>query len=391
MNDRPFIPIARPALLEADAEAVREAVLSGWITQGPRVAEFEAAFAEFVGAPHACAVSNCTAALHLALLAVGVGAGDEVITASHSFIATANAIRYCGAEPVFADIDPLTFNLDPEDVEAAIGPHTRAILCVHQIGMPCDLAALRIVADRHGLALIEDAACAVGSEIALDGDWQRIGRPVGDVACFSFHPRKILTTGEGGMLTTGDAGIDARLRRLRQHGMSVNDLARHGAGKVVFESYEETGFNYRMTDIQAALGPPQVRRLAATVARRRELAERYRDLLQGLDAVAAPFEPDWARSNWQSYCVRLVPDLAQRAVMQSMLEAGIATRRAVMCAHREPAYADAANARPLPQSEQAQDRCILLPLFDDLDETGQDRVVAALAEACRADGPAVSG
>src|SRR6185436_300603 len=205
----------------AEAVAAGRPIASGWVTQGPEVAAFEQEFAAVVGARHACATSSGTTALHLALLAVGVEPGDEVVTASHSFIATANAVRYCGATPVFVDIDPATFNLRADLVERAIGPATRAILCVHQIGMPCDLAALLAVARRHGLPLIEDAACATGSEILIAGTWERIGKPHGDIACFSFHPRKVITTGDGGMLTTANAELDRRARQWRQHAMSV--------------------------------------------------------------------------------------------------------------------------------------------------------------------------
>src|SRR5262249_37215931 len=188
-----MIPIIKPSMDEREAAAARRVILSGWVTQGPEVAAFEREFADVVGAPHACAVSSCTTALHLALVAVAVGPGDEVVTVSHSFIATANAIRYCGAIPVFVDIDLATLNIDPGLVESAIGPRTKAILAVHQIGMPCDLGALTAIAARHGLPLIEDAACAIGSEIEWEGAWQRVGRPHGDIACFSFHPRKLLS------------------------------------------------------------------------------------------------------------------------------------------------------------------------------------------------------
>ena len=286
-----MIPIAKPVIEEAEAEAARQAVLSGWVTQGPQVAAFEGEFAAHLGAPHACAVSSCTTALHLALLAVGVAAGDEVITASHSFIATANSIRYCGAAPIFVDIDPRTYNLDPHHVAQAVTPRTRAILAIHQLGMPCDLPALLGVASRHGIALIEDAACAAGSEICIDGQWQPIGRPLGDIACFSFHPRKVITTGDGGMLTTANAEFDNAFRLLRQHGMSIPDTVRHGSPQVVFEDYLAIGYNYRMTDIQAAIGRKQLERLPDLVSRRRALATRYDELLGNVEGLLLPVEP----------------------------------------------------------------------------------------------------
>jgi perosamine synthetase len=373
-----MIPIAKPVLDETEADAAREAVLSGWVTQGPQVAAFEREFAARVGAAHACAVSSCTTALHLALLGLGISAGDEVITASHSFIATANAIRYCGATPVFVDIERDTYNIDPNCVAEAITPRTRAVLAVHQIGMPCDLAALRAVCDRDGIPLVEDAAPAIGSEILIDGQWEAIGRPRGLVACFSFHPRKVITTGDGGMLATNDAELDRKFRLLRQHGMSVPDTVRHGSPEVIFEDYPVLGHNYRMTDIQAAVGRKQLERLPDLVKRRRALADRYVELLGNIEGLNLPFEPEWARSNWQSYCVCLPVSLDQKAVMQSLLDQGISTRRGIMCAHREPPYAGNKPAHDLRQSELAQDHCILLPLFTQMTEDDQVRVADAV-------------
>lgn len=378
------IPIAKPSIGEPEADAARRAILSGWVTQGPEVAAFEREFAAAVGAPHACAVSSATTALHLALLAAAVGAGDEVVTVSHSFIATANAVRYCGATPVFVDVEPATYNIAPALVERAIGPRTRAILCVHQLGMPCDLAALTALAQARGIPLIEDAACAIGSEIEWQGRWERIGRPHGDAACFSFHPRKVLTTGDGGMITTRRADWDGRFRLWRHQGMDVPDTVRHAAAHVTTEAYPMLGFNYRMTDIQAAVGREQLTRLPALIARRRVLAARYTERLSRLPFVRTPEEPAFARSNWQTYCVLLDGALDQAAVMQHMLDAGIATRRGVMCAHREEAYPAGTwrEGSNLAVGERIQDRGVALPLFHDLTEADQDAVVAALTAAC---------
>jgi perosamine synthetase len=379
----PNIPFARPTLGAEEIEAATRCISSGWLTQGPEVAAFEQEFAAAVGAPHACAVSNCTTALHLALLVAGVRAGDEVVTTSHSFIATANVVRYVGAMPVFADIERHGYNLDPAAVERAITPRTRAILCVHQLGMPCRLDEIVDIGRRYHLPVIEDAACAIGSEVFRDDEWQRIGRPHGDVACFSFHPRKVITTGDGGMLTTRHADWDRQYRLLRHHGMSIPDTVRHGSREVLRENYDVVGYNYRMTDLQAAVGRAQLRRLDTIVERRRALAARYRALLADVPGLELPGEPANASSNWQSFAVRVSDAALQRLVMQMLLDDGIATRRGVMCAHREPAYPAGSWFAPAPlkNSEAAEDETILLPIFPEMSDADQETVARALTAA----------
>ncbi len=390
------LPVAKPELGEAEADAARRAILSGWVTQGPEVAAFEREFADYVGAPHACAVSSGTTALHVAFAALGIGAGDEVITASHSFIATANAVRYVGAVPVFADVELATGNLDPDQVAAAIGPRTRAIQVVHQIGLPADMTRLTALADRHGLAIVEDAACAVGSEIEWQGKWQRIGRPHGRIACFSFHPRKLLTTGDGGMLTTADPVLDTAFRRLRQHGMTVNDRDRHAATTVVQEGYDRVGFNYRLTDIQAAVGREQLKRLPGLIERRRAQVAQYRALLAANPAIELPHEPNWARTNWQSFAVMLPSQAVRDRVMAQLLADGISTRAGVMTTHREEAYRTTpwrcvdgpgacgcapGSCKRLKASEARRDRGLILPLFHTMTEADIARVAQALTDA----------
>ena len=375
------IPITKPYLGEEEIAAVADAIRSGWIAQGPMVAKFERHIAERLGVEHVVATSNCTTSLHIAMICSGVGPGDEVIVPSFTFIATANAVVYAGATPVFVDIDPRTYNMDPERVEAAITPRTKAIVPVDQIGLAAELDPILEIAQRHGLSVIEDAAPALGATYR--------GRPVGaisPVTCFSFHPRKSITTGEGGAITTNDAEIAARARVLRSHGASVSDLARHNASHVTIEQYEELGYNYRMTDIQAALGIVQLGKLDTILAQRRHLAQRYNQQLAAIPGVSTPFAPDYAPHTYQSYCVRLDPEQCapRDDVMERMLRLGIATRRGVMAIHEEPYYVSRFGRVSLPETEAATRHTILLPLFYEMTEEQQDRVIEAMRTTVRA-------
>ena len=368
------VPFARPYLTGGEPEAVADVVRSGWVSQGPRVQEFETAFAARVGAREAVATTNCTSALQLALYVSGVRPGDEVIVPSLSFIATANAVWQCGATPVFADIDPRTYNLDPVAAERAITPRTTAIMPVHQVGLPADMDAFLALAAERGLAIVEDAACAIGARYK--------GRPIGSLgplACFSLHPRKVITSGEGGMITTSDPEIADRLRKLRQHAMDLSDLARHDAKDVVFETYPERGWNLRMTDMQAALGLCQLGALDEILAERSRLAARYTDALAHIPGFEPPYEPPYAERTWQSYPVRITPaaQIERTQLMRRLLADGIATRRGVMAIHREAAYAGA--GMWLPRTERAAREVLLLPLFPGLSDTAQDWVTERLA------------
>jgi perosamine synthetase len=369
----------RPWLGEEEQAAVAEVLASGWIAQGPRVAAFEDAFRARLGAGHAVALSSCTAALHLSLLAAGVGAGDEVIVPSLSFIATANAARYVGATPVFADVDVTTGNVTQATVDAVATSRTRAVIAVDQAGMPCDVPALRDLCGPRGVTVVEDAACALGSRWA--------GRPAGaaaELSTFSFHPRKVITTGEGGMVLAHDEATAARLRRLREHGMSVGAAERHASGAAVLEEYLEVGFNFRMTDIQAAIGIVQLGRLDAIVERRRALAARYRALLGDVPGLRFPDEPPGATSNFQSLWAELPAGVDRNAVLARLQEDGISCRRGIMAAHLEPAYAGIAHA-PLPVTERLTARTLILPLYHTMSEPEQERVALALRRCIVAD------
>ena len=366
--------MALPWFDEREVVAAAAAVQSGWVSQGARVMEFEAAVADLVQAPYAVAVSNCTAALHLGMVAYGIGPGDDVVVPSLSFVATANAVRYVGARPVFADVEPVHHNVTAATIEEALTPATRAVIAVDQYGTPADMEPIRALARERGLSLVEDAACAIGSTYR--------GRPVGadsDFAAFSFHPRKILVTGEGGMVTTNDAGMAERLRLLRQHGMTASPFERHQTDRPVTEQYVETGFNYRLTDIQAAIGVVQATKVPTMVRRRRQLAERYHELLSGVPGLTMVSDPEHGDSNYQTFWVMLPEDypVPRDSLLAALKRNGVNARHGIPCAHLEPAFQDLDQVF-LPVSEQISGQSLLLPMFHTLTELDQERIAEVI-------------
>ncbi|MDD3875056.1 MAG: DegT/DnrJ/EryC1/StrS family aminotransferase [Bacteroidales bacterium] len=371
-----MIPITRPCLNEKEAQAAYDVVMSGWVVQGPKVLEFEEVFAAYTGSRYAIAVSSCTTALHLALKVAAIGVGDEVICPSMSYIATANSIVHSGAVPVFAEVKPVTYNLDIEDAARRITNKTKAILLVHQIGMPADIDGFSSLCKKHNLILIEDAACALGSEYK----GKRIGSH-NDLVCFSFHPRKVITTGDGGMVCTNNKAFADRLRTLRQHSMDLSPLDRHNnESKMAVEKYDEVGYNYRMTDIQAAVGIEQMKKMADIVSSRRSIAYKYHDAFKHIHWIDLPYEPSNCISNYQSYSIYLnkKAPIKRDEFMTIMTQKGISTRRGIMTAHIERAYADL-NYK-LPVTEDLSENSVLIPIYAGLSEEDISYIIRAVIE-----------
>ena len=369
------IAFSQPYMDDAEAQAAADVVRTHWIVGGPRLAEFEQRFAALCGAKHAIGVSSWTTGAFLVLHAWGIGPGDEVIVPSLTFIASVNVVAHAGATPVFVDIDPRTWNIDPALIENKITPRTKAIIPIDQIGLPCDIDAINDIARRHNLLVLEDAACSFAS--------RNNGRPIGalaDVTVFSLHARKVVSTAEGGMIVTDDGDFAARLRMLRHQGMSLSDHARHTASPTVFEEYPEIGYNFRITDIQAAIGLVQLAKLDTILANRRRVAEAYNAYLERHSLLAGPFVPNGIEHNWQSYMVALRPNspIGRNDIMEWLHERGIPTRRGVMASHVEPPYRNL--GVKLPYTEAAAAATLQLPIHPGLTEAQQTYILEKLSE-----------
>jgi perosamine synthetase len=378
------IPLSAPDITEADIEAVVAVLRTGRLSLGPQLEAFEHAMAAYIGAPHAIAVSSGTAGLHLALLANNIGPGDEVIAPSFTFIAVANAVRYTGAQPVFADIDPGTLNLDPSSVEAAVTVRTRAIIAVHTFGRPADLPALLAIAQRHNFLLIEDACEAVGARIGSQNGGQPVGS-FGDAAVFAFYPNKQITTGEGGMVLTRNADTARRIRALRNHGRYDSPQPK---SEQSWLDHTELGFNYRLSEMQCALGLAQLNRIEEILARRESVARQYGELLSATPRLHLPaLDVSGQRFSWFVYVVRLAEECTRDdrdRIMRSLAAQRIATGRYFPPIHLQPAYARHAvghTAAPLPATEAVAAGTLALPFFNRITTEQMQRVVAALHAA----------
>lgn len=378
MSEFRSIQIATPSLGEEEWQALREPIESGWLTQGPKVAAFEKAFAARHGVKHAIAVTSATTGLHLALAALEIGPGDEVIVPAFTWVATANVVLYCGATPVFADVDRVTFNIDPKDLAQRVTPRTRAVIPVHLFGLCADIDAIRAVL-RPDIKIVEDAACAAGAS------WKgRSAGALGDLGVFSFHPRKSITTGEGGMVTTNNDQLSERVKMLRNHGASISEEERHrGPRPYLLPEFNLLGFNYRMTELQGAVGLVQLSKLDRFIDERARMAARYRKDLADLDWLRLPEEPQDGRHAWQAFVTYVDPNRASRLrneMMEFLQQRGIATRPGTHAVHMLGYYRKRFGFQPddFPCARDCDRNSMAIPLHNRMSQDDCSFVVETL-------------
>lgn len=375
--EKRIIPISLPSMGNDEWEALKEPIFSGWITQGPKVKEFETMFADKHNVKHALAVSNCTTALHLALVALGIQSGDEVLVPAFTWVSTANAVMYCNATPVFVDIDPITFNIDPKKVEEKITERTKAIIPVHLFGLCANIDAIREIAPH--LKIVEDGACAAGAAIA-----GKSAGSLGDIGCFSFHPRKSVTTGEGGMLTTNDDELAVKLEILRNHGASISEEQRHrGPRPYILPEFDMIGYNYRMTDLQGALGVVQLSKLENFIEERNEWAMYYNEKLKNIPWLRKPSYPSYYKHGWQSYVLFVDESnspIKRNDLMELLQQKGISTRPGTHAVHMLGFYKHHFNLKPhdFPGAFAANEYSMSIPLHNKMVKDDYDYVIETL-------------
>lgn len=388
-----MIPITKPYLDFKEENLVCDVIRSGWLTQGPKVIEFENRIAEYVNAGYAIAVTSCTTALFLALKTLNIGRGDDVIVPSYSFIATANSVVHNGATPIFADIDIQTYNISTQSIKKIIesgyifdssrkelvnkitANKLKAIMPVHQIGLPAEIGPILELANRYGLYVVEDAACAIGSEYR--------GKKIGGhshMICFSFHPRKIITTGEGGIITTNYKEYAEKLKNLRQHYMTTSDLNRHESNYVIYENYPEVGYNFRMSDIQAAVGISQIYKIEEIIKKRTNIAIIYNKAFEGHPYLEIPHVSEGYRHTYQSYMLKVKKNspISREEIMTRLLNKGVSTRRGIMAIHKEPAYQSVKNIIDLPVTEECSQTTLIIPLYPQMTESEIEYVISEI-------------
>ena len=391
-----IIPLSQPSLDEKEIASVSKTIASGWITQGPKVEEFEEKFSDYTGSKYSAAVSSCTTGMHLSLLALGVQPGDFVITVSHSYIATANAIRHAFGEPLFVDVNKDNYNMDYESLKYFIehkcisrngnlyykeykklikqsptlkylnnlNGKIKAIIVPHQIGIPADVYKIKKLIKNYNISIIEDAACAIGSKYNFSNKLFNIGKPMGDLTCFSFHPRKLLTTGDGGMVTSNNKALINKVKLLRNHGMNKEPFKRRKTSNYFFDEHIESGFNYRLTDLQASIGIEQLKKIDKMVKERRKIATKYMERLSNIENISFFNETKNMIVNWQSFPINILSKESSKEIVIFLYKNGIYSKRGVMNSHEEPPYIK--QSWSLPNSEHILKNTFLLPMYSGL-------------------------